>query len=138
MWLVYQQTPHILKTHDIVSGRVEHVRCLTEPATIEAAEAGCKECIMSERSFSDETGQDLEPAVKMMCGHYIGMDCRQQRTDTFTVRKGQEEVSYPMCRTELCIRQCSSEVRGKLWEFVEYLRSDPALDQEVDQFLLNV
>jgi hypothetical protein len=83
--------------------------------------------------------------MKTMCGYYIGMDCNQQRTDTFAVRKGQEEVSYSMYRTTLCIGQYPFEVRGKVWEFVEYPRSDLAFDeefdeefdQEFDQFTLN-
>jgi hypothetical protein len=51
-----------------------HVRCFTEPATTKAAEAGCRECIICERSFSDETGQDMEPSMKMICGYYTGED----------------------------------------------------------------
>jgi hypothetical protein len=75
--------------------------------------------------------------MKTMCGYYIGMDCNQQRTDTFAVRKGQEEVSYSTYRTTLCIGQYPFEVCGKAWEFVEYPRSDPAFDQEFDPFSLN-
>ncbi|KAG9193432.1 hypothetical protein G6011_03467 [Alternaria panax] len=116
---------------------MKRVADFTEPAITEAVKAEIKECAVREHSFSDQTGKDLEPAVRTICGHYIGENCVQQWTGTFAVIENQEDVDCPMCRTKLIIGQYPPVIRGAIWTFVECSYAEPILDHEADKFLLN-
>ena len=42
-----------------------------------------------------------------------------------------------MCRTKLCIGAFPPKIRDRVFEFVDFVRNDPAFDREVDRFLLS-
>jgi len=119
-------------------GDMKYVQGFTERDTDEAVEAGFEECEICGRSFSDQVDRDdVEPAVKMICGHYIGEQCLQAWINTLAVNDKEMDASCPMCRTKLCIGAFPPKIRDRVFEFVEFVRNDPAFDREVDQFLLS-
>ncbi|KAI4671702.1 uncharacterized protein J4E78_000198 [Alternaria triticimaculans] len=119
-------------------GDMKYVQGFTERATDEAVETGFEECEICGRSFSDQIERDdVEPAVKMICGHYIGEQCLQAWVNTLAANNEEMDASCPMCRTKLCIGAFPPKIRDQVFEFVDFVRNDPAFDREVDRFLLS-
>lgn len=65
----------------VAIGDMKRLQAFTERAAAETVEAGFNECEICGRSFSDQIRQDAEPALKTICGHYIGEHCLQVWTD---------------------------------------------------------
>jgi len=109
----------------------------TQPATDEAVRSGCTECLVCGDVFADTSAQGTEPAVRMVCGHYIGERCLQAWVDEFLLDAAHDDVTCPHCRTCLIIGSYPQELQAKIQEYVAYLRSDQTLDEQVDEFLLD-
>jgi len=118
-----------------VNKKVEH---FTKSATMEAVLLGNPECTICTLAYSDAPRDDVEPAVKTCCGHYIGRNCLQAWIQSW--ENGQKEgvPKCPNCRSHLfCqIDMLPERLQPCVREYIAYLRSDPELDQQADSFLL--
>lgn len=114
---------------------MEHVGKIKELTTVEAIEAECTECIVCYKRLADVGAPRTEPAVKTICGHFFGGNCLQKCVD---MHEGNEDdFKCPYCRTCLFIGEFPLDMQGPLRDFVECLRGDQLLDEEVDRFLPN-
>jgi hypothetical protein len=116
---------------------MHHVGNFTEAATQQAISAGCTECPMCGDQFDDDGADRHEFAVKMICGHFIGKECLQAWADQFIQDGYSDETNCPCCRHALLAGQFLASLQNPLLEFVAFLRSDPAPDEQVNEVLLN-
>ncbi|KAF2826995.1 hypothetical protein CC86DRAFT_382036 [Ophiobolus disseminans] len=119
----------------------KRVQEFTQPATMEALRAGCTSCVICGDTFAETAIQGTEPAVEMVCGHFIGERCLQAWVDGFAANNDEDNVTCPHCRTCLVLGQFPGHLRGHLrpavQEFVAFLRNDRVLDEQVDKSLLD-
>lgn len=116
-----------------------HAASFTQRATWQAIKAGVERCVIcgGRHYVLWGSGEPREDAVKLVCGHFIGEKCLQDWLDTkFVAEDEEDDVNCPLCRTCLIIGSYPQHLQGTIKELVEHMRSDEALDREVDEFLL--
>ncbi|KAF1918901.1 hypothetical protein BDU57DRAFT_535950 [Ampelomyces quisqualis] len=116
--------------NEVNQNAIERVGEFTQPAAVDG------ECPICGNDFGDQNFKDQEPAVKTICGHYIGKDCLQSWADMSIAAGKAHEVTCPSCRTALFIGIFPVRAQANICKLMDYLGSDRALAEEVDSFLL--
>jgi hypothetical protein len=132
---------HDLEREGLVSAiACKHVEDFTSLATVGALSAGHAEFPMCDYDFFDTPGYYLEAAVKKLFGHFLGRHCLQAWIESGDVERREGSPNCPNYCTRLYSQIDTLPVRLQpmVRDTVTYLRSDLALDQKVDVFLLNV
>ena len=114
------------------------VETFTTPGTSEALASDCGDCPACTKGFGDTGADDVEPAVKTRCGHFMGKACLQTWVDVWEDEEKTGVPTCPHCRAPLddLITVLPPNVQPVVREWMAYARSDSELDGEVDAFPL--